>query len=373
MLPEPASAAEPKEAAARLRLIIDSAPVALIVVDRTGRIILANRQALHVFGYQEAELVGRGVNLLVPAHSRRLHHLQMESFFEAGVPRSMGGGREVLGVDRNGREFPIEVGLTPVQSETGPLAVAAIIDITERRRVETESTLARIVQQAMLPKSQPVFAGCDIFGMSKAADATGGDFFDFIPLSDDRLGVVIGDASGHGFAAALVTASARSYLRALSRTEKSLTQILGITNQLLCQDLTEGRFVTLFYAVLDPGQLTIKYAGAGHSVCLFSAQGHFKQLLDSSGPALGWFATMKIPSKTIAIDAGDILLLTTDGIEEAMSASGELFGRERILEILHEHASEPAAEIVRALYAAVRRFRASQLDDATAIIVKFPP
>lgn len=357
--------------AAQLRLLIDAAPIALIVVDRTGRVVLANRQSSEIFGYEEAELLGRGVNLLVPESSRRLHHLQMESFFDAANPRSMGAGREVLAVDRTGREFPVEIGLTPVQTDLGVLAVAAIIDVTDRRRVETESTLARIVQQAMFPESQPVFPGCDLFGMSRPADATGGDFFDFMALPEQRMGVVIGDASGHGFAAALVTASARSYLRALSRTEKSLTQIMGITNQLLIHDLPEGRFVTLFYAVLDPRMSTVKYAGAGHSAYLFNRDGHFKQHLDSAGPAMGWFDAMEYPSTTINVESGDILLLTTDGIEEAMSANDELFGRERILEILREHAFEPAAEIVRALYTAVRKFRAQHRDDATAIVAKF--
>lgn len=179
---EPNSPPRPTDSEARLRMLIDAAPVAMLVVDRNGRIVLVNQQAAKTFGYEYGELLGRGIDLLVPESLRRLHHLQVESFFHASVPRVMGSGREVLARHQDGREFPVEIGLTPIETSDGPQAMAAIIDVTERRRVETESTLARLVQQAMLPQTQPKFDGCDIFGASKPADATGGDFFDFIPI-----------------------------------------------------------------------------------------------------------------------------------------------------------------------------------------------
>jgi PAS domain S-box-containing protein len=361
----------PTDSEARLRVLIDAAPVAMLVVDRNGRIILVNRQAATTFGYAGAELLGRGIDLLVPESSRRLHHLQVESFFHAMMPRVMGASREVLARHSDGREFPIEVGLTPIETADGPQAVAAIVDVTERRRVETESTLARLVQQAMLPQTQPGFEGCDIFGTSKPADATGGDFYDFIPLPGQRLGIAIGDASGHGFAAALLTVAARSYLRAVSSIENSVSEVLAMANKLLVEDVPEGRFVTLFYAVVEPSMSLVKYAGAGHSGYLFNRDGCLKQSLDSTGPALGWFPTAEFPTATVHIEPGDLMLLLTDGIEESMSAEHELFGRQRVFEVVKEHCRESAADIIRALLGAARKFQAQQMDDATAIAVKF--
>ena len=368
---DPDSSLQPTDSEPHLRLLIDAAPVAMLVVDRNGRIVLVNRQAAKTFGYEAVELLGHGIDLLVPQSSRRLHHLQVESFFQASVPRTMGSGREVLARHQDGREFPVEIGLTPIETSDGPQAVAAIVDITERRRVETESTLARLVQQAMLPQKQPDFRGCDIFGTSKPADATGGDFFDFIPLAGERLGIAIGDASGHGFAAALLTVAARSYLRAVSSIEQSISEVLAMANKLLVEDVPEGRFVTLFYAVVEPSQSLLKYAGAGHSAYLFNRDGALKQSLDSTGPALGWFPTAEFPTATVHTEPGDLLLLLTDGIEEAMSAQEELFGRQRVFDVVKEHCREPAADIIRALLTAARKFQAQQQDDATAIAVKF--
>ncbi len=358
---------------ARLRLLIDAAPVAMIVVDQKGQIVFANRQVAKTFGYEARELLGRDVELLIPESARKSHRSLMETFFDSGVARVMGVGREVHAVDRRGREFPVEIGLTPIENAARPQVMAAIIDITERKRIERESTLARIVQTAMLPQSSPEFDGCDIAGASEPADATGGDFFDYICLSGDRLGVVIGDASGHGFAAALITAAARSYLRAFSSIEYDLSRTLATTNRLLIEDVSEGRFVTLFYAMIDPKRATITYAGAGHAGYLIGRSGSLKKRLESTGPPLGWFPEAEYPSVPVSIEGGDILVLLTDGIEEALSAASETFGRDRVIGIVKEHSAQPASNIVRAVLDGVRRFRAEcqQSDDVTAIVVKF--
>jgi PAS domain S-box-containing protein len=358
----------------RLRLLLDAAPVAILVVNRDGRIVFVNRQMAQTFGYEIGELVGCDVGVLIPESSRRLHPLQVESFFKAAVPRVMGIGREVRAVDRKGREFPVEIGLTPITGGDEPQVMAAIIDITERKRLETESTLARIVQQAMLPQMAPDFAGCDIAGASEPADATGGDFFDYIRLPNDRLAVVIGDASGHGFAAALVTAAARSYLRALSRVEINLSRILPTANRLLIEDVCDGRFVTLMYAVLDPSRSSFTYAGAGHAGYHFGRDGNFKQRLESTGPPLGWFPEAEYPAITAPAESGDLLLLLTDGIEESLSPDGEFFGRDRVEGVIKQRSRESASSIVRALHEAVHKFRGELLphDDATVIVVKLP-
>ena len=363
----------PHDAEKRLRMLIDAAPVAMLVVEQGGKIVLANRQTEKTFGYEVEELLGQDVGILVPEPVRKSHRGLVADYFKAGASRVMGVGREIQGVDRNGRTFPVEIGLTPFDSGDGPQVIAAIIDISERKRIETESTLARIVQQAMLPAAHAEFEGYDIAGTSEPADATGGDFFDYIPLADHRLGLVIGDASGHGFAAALVTVAARSYLRALSRHEKNVSQIMAAANELLIEDVRDGRFVTLFCAVLDPTQSVLTYAGAGHSGYLLGRDGKLKEVLESTGPPFGWFPHAEYPSATLRPECGDILLLLTDGIEEAFAQTGELFGRNRVIDAVMQHSHERASKIVRGVQHAVARFRRGrdQNDDATLIVVKF--
>jgi PAS domain S-box-containing protein len=358
-----------------LATVLDAAPIAMLVVDQHSRILFSNKQASATFGYSADELQGSQVERLIPARMRYGHHRYVSQFFGSPNHRVMGVGREVIGVDSRGREMPLEVGLTPLQTSSGMLAIAAVIDITERRRRETESALARIVQSAMLPADAPGFPGVEFAARSEPADAAGGDFYDYIPLSGGRLAVVIGDASGHGFAAALVTVAARSYLRACSSVEGNVSRILSQVNSLLLKDGLDGRFVTLFYASIDRQDNRITYAGAGHTGYLLAANGDVKRQLASTGPPLGWFPDADYPCEQLAVAPGDVLLLLTDGIEEAMSPSGEQFGRERLLTFVREHIQRSTAEIARQLHLAVHQYQgtAGQHDDATVVIAKFKP
>jgi len=356
----------------QMRLLIEVAPVAMLVVDRQGRISVANRRACEVFRYPAEQLMGMNVDELVPDLYRPTHRQQVESFFRALVPRVMGVGREVLAVDAHGREFPVEIGLSPVETPSGPLVVAAIVDITERKRRDKESTLARLVQEAMLPSIPENLPGLELAARAEPADATGGDFYDWLRFPDGRIGIVIGDASGHGFAAALVTATARSYLRALVRTESDLGEILKMTNSLLIDDVLDNRFVTLLFAVINPIQMTIEYAGAGHIGYLLGQDGALRCQLDNNGPPLGWFVDSEYPVTTLPLEHGDLVVLLTDGIEEAMCPAGTQFGRQRVLDLLRQVNNQSAEQIVAKLHKAVHDFHAGEEphDDATAIIAR---
>ena len=355
-----------------MRLLIDAAPVAMFVVDRQGRISVANRRACEVFHYPAERLMGMNVDELVPELYRPTHRQQVESFFRVLVPRVMGVGREVLAVDAHGREFPVEIGLSPVETPSGPLVVAAIVDITERKRRDKESTLARLVQEAMLPKIPESLPGIELAARAEPADATGGDFYDLLQFPDGRIGIVIGDASGHGFAAALVTATARSYLRALTRTESNVGAILKMANSLLIDDVLESRFVTLLFTIINPTRMTIEYAGAGHIGYLLGKDGTLRCQLDNNGPPLGWFADSEYPVTTLPLEHGDLLVLLTDGIEEAMSPDGAQFGRKRLLDLMRRISGQCVDQIVAKLHEAVHDFHAGDEphDDATAIVAR---
>lgn len=352
-------------------MLIDAAPVAMLVVGRDGAIKVANRLASETFRYTADQLVNMNIDDLVPPRYRAGHHRHVEAFFQDSVPRVMGADHEVQAIDSVGRQFPVEIGLSPVKLPDGStIVVTAIVDITERRNREKESTLARLVQQAMLPQIPTNLPGLELAARSDPADATGGDFYDFHRLPGQRLEIVVGDASGHGFAAALVTATARSYLRALCGIESDLGIILERANALLIEDLLDGRFVTLLFAVYNPADRILSYTGAGHLGYLLKPNGELQCLLNQVGSPLGWFADAKYPVTNLALEPGNLLVFLTDGIEEAISPKGELFGRKRVLELLQREHARPVEEIVNELHEAVYEFCSpgKRTDDATVIV-----
>lgn len=356
----------------QMALVIEAAPVAMLIIDSGGSIKVANSHAGETFGYRADQLIGMNVEELIPVQFRPSHQKHVAAFVAAMVPRVMGVGREVLALHADGHDFPVEIGLSPMQSQGGILIVAAIINITERRQRERESTLARLVQESMLPQIPDDLPGLELAARSDPADATGGDFYDLMEIGKGQFELVIGDASGHGFAAALVTAAARSYLRALSRLESNLGEILKQANRLLIDDVLESRFVTLMIAILDPDRLTLTYTGAGHIGYLLNPDGSLAQLLDQNGPPLGWFVEAQYPVTMIELMRGSILVLLTDGIEEAMDSQGLLFGRQRVLDLLRREHQRSVSEIVSLLHAEVHKFCGDSKphDDATVIVAR---
>jgi serine phosphatase RsbU (regulator of sigma subunit) len=239
---------------------------------------------------------------------------------------------------------------------------------------QEEMRIARQIQQHLFPGQAPVRPGFDIHGASFCAAATGGDYFDYLPLRDDRLGLVIADVTGHGVGPALLMASTRAYLRAFSQTQTDLGQILALTNRVLGPDLTDGRNVTLLLAELDCRQRTLLYTSAGHSTgYVFDRDGQVRERLFSTDVPLGILPDSDFPTApAIALAEGDLVLLVTDGVAEARGPHGEPFGNERTLELVRAQQGRGARAIVEALYTAVSAFTdgVAQTDDITALVVK---
>jgi serine phosphatase RsbU (regulator of sigma subunit) len=247
----------------------------------------------------------------------------------------------------------------------------------EQERLREEIRLASVIQQKLFPVASLPSAAFDISGASYPAEATGGDYFDYIPMRDGGLGVVIGDVSGHGFGPALLMAELRAYLRALLLTRGEVGEIVSLLNCALADDAPEGHFATLLLARLEPTTRSVVYSSAGHVPgYILRPSGEVKFILHSTGMPLAVLRDGDFPAVAVPpLEPDELLLLLTDGMVEAHSPDGKLFGTDRLLDVVRAHQSQKARTIVDALYGAVRAYCGvqAQLDDMTVIIIKAAP
>lgn len=239
---------------------------------------------------------------------------------------------------------------------------------------EEELRIAREVQQRLFPAAAPKLAGYDIAGASCPAAATGGDYFDFFADPGGRLFVVAGDVTGHGLGPALLMADVRAYLRALALAGRGLTDMVAQTRRLLEPDLASDQFITLLLARFDPERCAWECINAGHPPgYVMGPDGRIKTELSPGTSALGIEESAPSPEPVrFSLEPDDLLVLFTDGIPEARSSAGQEFGEERVLDVVRQRRSRPAAEIIQALLDEARRFGAPDAiqDDMTVVIVK---
>jgi sigma-B regulation protein RsbU (phosphoserine phosphatase) len=235
----------------------------------------------------------------------------------------------------------------------------------ENVALQREAQEARVIQQALLPKSSPYIPGFVVSGLSVPARAVGGDWYDFIPFPDGRWGLVLADVSGKGTAAALLMSATRGMLRSLAEARCTPGEVLTKLNQLLVDDFPAGKFVTMVYAVLDPATRTVVFANAGHLLPLF-IDGNGEHFLETErGLPLG-LGCGDYSETQISLSEGSKLIFYSDGITEAENASAEEYGLCR----LAEHAVKPGASAV-SIVDDVRSFAngSGVRDDATVVFV----
>jgi serine phosphatase RsbU (regulator of sigma subunit) len=216
-----------------------------------------------------------------------------------------------------------------------------------RERIEQELHLARRIQQASLPESVPSLEGWDISPSYRPAREVGGDFFDFLELEDDRLGLVVGDATGKGVPAALVMSTTCGMLRAVTQaSDYSPGEVLQRVNEALSTRIPANMFVTCFYGVLDPESGRFAYANAGHDLPYVRRGGDADELR-ARGMPLGLMPGMGYEEKEIILGAGDRALFYSDGLVEAHNPEGEMFGFPRLRALVAEHAEgEPLVDFL---------------------------
>ena len=249
--------------------------------------------------------------------------------------------------------------------------------LKERDQMKQSLALAKEIQQQLLPNSAPDCSNFDLAGRSLYCDGTGGDYYDFIELKNStqqRFGLAVGDVSGHGIGPALVMATARGVLHSLvDRHNLDLEALSSELNNHLCRGTSDAYFMTLFYGVLNPAEQSLCWVSAGHApIFLYRADGQVEELY-SSGIPLGIIANTPYEiAPIINFSAGDILLIGTDGIWETRNTDEEMFGTERVIELLVRQADASADSIAEQLISDLDSFRGghSRDDDITLMVVK---
>jgi sigma-B regulation protein RsbU (phosphoserine phosphatase) len=248
----------------------------------------------------------------------------------------------------------------------------------EKERITHSLSLAREVQQSLLPHRSPKIDGLDIAGKSIYCEETGGDYFDYIyggKAGNRTLSVAVGDVSGHGISSALLMATVRSSLRQRSSLPGSVASIIADVNRQLVADVEDsGQFMTMFYITIDPESMRAHWVRAGHDPAVFYDPRSEKfEELGGSGIALGvdedWRYEAHVKEN---LAKGQIILLSTDGIWEAFNSRGEMFGKERVNAVIRKHSALNAQTIIDKVFEALNRFQkgAPLEDDITLVVVK---
>jgi sigma-B regulation protein RsbU (phosphoserine phosphatase) len=242
----------------------------------------------------------------------------------------------------------------------------------EKRRLEEELNLAQKIQQDLLPKDIPTIMGFDIAAVNIPSRQVGGDYFDIIPLPENRMGLAIADVSGKGAGAALLMANLQASLRALVQNNQSIPDMLFRLNNLIHKNTALDRFITFFYGELDIRNRTFVFCNAGHNppYCVDS-KGRIREL-STGGIVLGMLPDMTFEIESIDADSFDRILLYTDGITEAQNKSDEEFGEERLKKFIQAGGKSTSRELIEKLVEAVKQFsgNAVQSDDMTVVAVQ---
>jgi serine phosphatase RsbU (regulator of sigma subunit) len=287
-------------------------------------------------------------------------------------------GLLILGPHLKGEEYTAEqrTMLDALIPQVAPaLRVAQMVQeqqgqVRERERIEQELRTARTIQHTFLPRNVPALPGWLLVPYYQSAREVGGDFYDFLPFEDGRLGIVIGDVTDKGIPAALVMTATRTMLRTAALEQSSPAEVLGRVNDLLYADIPAGMFVTCFYAILDPKNGHLRYANAGHEPPYRQHDGNVVELW-ATGMPLGMMQGTRYDEHEATLIPGESLLFYSDGLVEAHNSTKEMFGFPRLKTALE--APTDGTPLIEVLLGKLKRFTGDgweQEDDVTMVTLQ---
>lgn len=392
----------------QLRRILETVADAIIIVNGDGAISMINPAVESMFRYATDELLGRDVvNLLDPAS--RVRYEQLLADIDDAAVGTFAQQIELRGQRGDGSGFPTAVAVSDMLLGTQRFLIAVVRDITQQKRVEEELRrysdtleemvaertadleraqlellkqarlsqeleLASQVQASLLAQDEPSLPGYGIAARALPARYVSGDFYDFVLEPEGPLRVVLGDIAGKGIAAALLTSTTRALLRREARESTSPAQMLAALNRAIYRELDDAEmFITLAVAALDPDSGLLTYASAGHMEILwFGRRTRECCFLDATGLPLGIEPTLTITDERIPVCPGDIVIFYSDGITEAMNRAGDLFGQERLANVVSAHHDGTAEAIAAAILQSLNAYsgHVAPEDDVTLVVLK---
>jgi sigma-B regulation protein RsbU (phosphoserine phosphatase) len=356
----------------KFRRIVETAAEGFILMDEDLVIVDVNEAYCKMLGYAREELLGK-TPLDLATDEFRQYMLSNKDSILAKELREFEGSS----LAKDGRHVPILIHGNTLRDDQGNVIgnMAFITDMTEHKKA---LALAGEVQKSLLPQEKPRVQGLDIAGRNVSCDEIGGDYFDFLWRRDSKKGpfsVVVGDISGHGVDSALLMTTARAFLRMRASQPGTISEIITAMNRQLTQDVLEtGRFMTLFYLTIDPVKKRLDWVRAGHDPALVydPMRDDFEEL-KGNGLALGVNEDFEFEENhRNGLANGQIIAVGTDGIWEAVNRDGEMFGKERLRNIIRQNAGAEAGDILSAVYDELDQFTRGQKteDDITLVIIK---
>jgi sigma-B regulation protein RsbU (phosphoserine phosphatase) len=244
--------------------------------------------------------------------------------------------------------------------------------LVEKKRLEAQLEVARQVQLALLPERDPEIAGFDISAYNFSTEEVSGDYYDFVKPYDDQLGLVIADVSGKGVPASLLMSFLRACLRSAIHTGYAPNVAMAKVNYLLWESIEPHQFVTAFYGMLDATNRTLAFVNAGHNPLIVLTGDESARFVERGGLPLGLFKDTRYYEYYLPIDAGQVLVLYTDGATEATSPAGEEYGRERLIEAVRACRERRARDMIDYIYNNIFEWTGGRgaSDDVTFVIIK---
>jgi sigma-B regulation protein RsbU (phosphoserine phosphatase) len=240
----------------------------------------------------------------------------------------------------------------------------------ELRQLESELELSQVVQRGLLPQRAPSIPGLAVAAFSRPAQIVSGDYFDFVRFRDGAHGIVVADVSGHGVSAGMLMSSLQTAFHTLAPVSDSPLEVLEKINHLYAHNIGFTTFVTMFFAKLDPATRALTYGNAGHTSGYLHRNGGGKEvLLHATGPAIGLMEGFAVRSEELQLEAGDVLVLYTDGVTEGSNPAGEQFGLDRLTQAIDANYASPPEQLIQRILGELSEFTANTplADDVTVV------